>query len=242
MVISKKEKFFRGLCCNLILIIILGFCVLGCYFNAKRTVVVTSNGEYNGTIFAGDKNSQNVSLMVNVYWGNEFLEQILDIFEKNNIKTTFFVGGTWVKENPELLQKIYKNGHEIGNHGTNHKEHGRLSYKDNLTEIQTCHEFVKHSVGVSMELFAPPGGSYSKSTVSAAKFLGYNTIMWTRDTIDWRDQDARLIFERATTKLEGGNLILMHPTKASVEALPNIISYIKNKGLNITTVSETLGL
>lgn len=203
---------------------------------------VASNSEYNGTIYAGDKNSKNVSLMINVYWGNEYVNLMLDIFKENNIKTTFFVGGSWAKDNPELLKRIYAEGHEIGSHGYSHKEHGKLSYDANFAEIKQCHDMVKSILNINMELFAPPGGSYNKNTTQAASELGYKTIMWTRDTIDWRDKNTNLIYNRAVTNMGGGDLILMHPTACTVEALPRIIEYASLHGYKITTVSEVLSL
>ena len=66
--------------------------------------------------------------------------------------------------------------------------------------------------------------------------------MWTRDTIDWRDHDTSVIFNRAVTNLCGGDLILMHPTKNTAEALENIILQAKKQGFELVPVSKTLGL
>jgi peptidoglycan/xylan/chitin deacetylase (PgdA/CDA1 family) len=100
---------------------------------------------------------------------------------------------------------------------------------------------VKNIIGVEMELFAPPSGAYSSNTTKAAGFLGYKTIMWSKDTIDWRDQDAGVIYNRATTNMCGGDLILMHPTKGTAGALEKIILYAKKHNFCLTTVSKTLG-
>ncbi len=239
----KSEKFFTGVVCNLVIAALIFVVVMSCSLVGRNKVVATGgNSTYNGTIYAGDKNSNNVSLMVNVYWGNEFLEKMLDTFKKHNIKTTFFVGGTWVKENKDLLKRIYNDGHEIASHGYNHKEHGNLSFEGNYKEIKDCHDIVYETLGVKMELFAPPGGSYNKNTIKAAEELGYKTIMWTRDTIDWRDKDTKLIISRAVTNMTGGDLILMHPTACTAEALESIIMYAKGHNIQLTTVSDTLGL
>lgn len=64
--------------------------------------------------------------------------------------------------------------------------------------------------------------------------------MWSLDTIDWRDKDSELIFSRATKKAEGGSLILMHPTEATVNALNRIIKTLANKQLTVARVSEVL--
>ena len=236
----NKQNFFVMLLSNIsifVLIIVLGF---GFYSSRATELATVSNSEYHGTIYAGDKNSNKVCLMVNVYWGNESLEKMLDIFKKYNVKTTFFVGGTWAKENEVLLKRIQNEGHEIASHGYSHKEHGKLSYEQNLAEIQKCHEIVKFVTGLDMNLFAPPGGSYNSNTTTAANFLNYKTIMWTRDTIDWRDHNTSLIYNRAVVDMCGGDLILMHPTENTVEALTNIICYATNHGFELTTVSDTL--
>lgn len=239
---NKKEKLLRNLISNFVIVLFVAIFGFISFYSFNDNVVASSNKEYNGTIYGGDTTKNNVSLMINVYWGTEYVETMLDILKKYNVKTTFFIGGTWAKENQEVLKRIQNEGHEIASHGTNHKEHGKISYEQNLTEIQTCHEIVKHITGLEMELFAPPGGSYNKNTTKAAEFLGYKTIMWTRDTIDWRDKNTSLIYNRAVVNMSGGDLILIHPTANTVEALTNIICYAQNHNFKLTTVSETLGL
>lgn len=240
---KKKEKIFISVISNLIMGCMITLIFVSCFFTrVSKDITQTANSEYAGTIYAGDKNSTNISLMINVYWGTEYLESMLATLDKYNAKATFFVGGTWVRDNPEVLKKIYAKGHEIGSHGHSHKEHGKLDYTKNLTEIQTCHEIVRDVLGIEMNLFAPPGGSYNSHTINAAKFLNYKTIMWTRDTIDWRDKNTDLIYNRAVMNLSGGNLILMHPTKNTAEALDKILARIKESGFKAVTVTQNLGL
>lgn len=205
--------------------------------------LVTSAQIVNEVYYSGDENSNNVTLMINVYWGTEYLDQMLEILEDNGVKTTFFVGGTWAVAESEMLQKIYEAGHEIGNHGYYHKDQGRISAEKNYEEILNTHNLVKSLIGVEMNLFAPPSGSYNKKTVEIATSLGYKTIMWTdgRDTIDWRDKDSDLIYKRAVSNCKGGDFVLMHPTQATADALDNIIKTLKSQGFNLCTVSENLG-
>ena len=66
-------------------------------------------------------------------------------------------------------------------------------------------------------------------------------IMWSRDTIDWRDKDVNIVVERATKKLTAGEFILMHPKDWTVKALPEILNYIRENGLKTATVSQCLG-
>ena len=191
-------------------------------------------------IYHGNQDSNKVSLMINVYWGTEYLEGILDTLDKYDTKCTFFVGGQWVEKEPEMLKEICARGHEIANHGYFHKDQEYLDYSQNFEEIKVNHELVKTLLGVEMNLFAPPSGSFNKSTLEASKNLGYATIMWTKDTIDWRDKDANLIYTRATNNIKGGDLILAHPTEKTLQALPLILEYYKLNNLVATTVSECL--
>ncbi|MBQ7452771.1 MAG: polysaccharide deacetylase family protein [Clostridia bacterium] len=214
--------------------------VAGIVLPSKPTTVLASANIVNGVYYSGNTETKNVSLMINVYWGTEFLDSMLKTLKDHNVKTTFFVGGSWVNDNPEVLKKVYAQGHEIANHGFYHKDHENLTAERNREEISYNHQVVKATIGVDMNLFAPPSGSYSKTTVKVANDLGYKTIMWTRDTIDWRDHDADLIYSRATSKMSGGDLILMHPTAQTAQALPKILDYIEQNGFLATTVSETL--
>ncbi len=202
--------------------------------------ILATSSAVSGVYYNGDKSSKNVSLMINVYWGTEYLDDMLSILKENNVQTTFFIGGTWAVLNEDMLKKIYDDGHEIANHGYHHKDHDKLDEQGNLNEISTTHTIIQELLGVEMNLFAPPSGAYDKLTVSSASSLGYKTIMWTRDTVDWRDKDAELIYSRAIKNACGGDLILMHPTEKTVEALPKIISWFKDNGFNLTTVSQTL--
>lgn len=204
--------------------------------NAKALSVQADSRVY----YAGNTNNSNVCFMINVYQGSDYVQSILDILQAYNVKTTFFIGGSWAVKNVELVKEIYSRGHELGNHGFYHKNQDELDFDSNYREINMCHKIVSENVGVEMNLFAPPSGAYNITTIDAATSLNYKTIMWTHDTIDWRDQDSSLIYKRATKKLSNGDLILMHPTAKTVEALTNIISTAINNGFTPTTVSECL--
>lgn len=209
-------------------------------FNINGNYVFSYNNPK--VIYSGNSDSKKVSFMINVYWGNECIDDILCILKENEVKTTFFVGGSWAVKYPEILKKIYANGHEIANHGYFHKDQDKLSYQQNYDEIKKCHEVIKSIIDVDMNLFAPPSGAFNKSTLEACENLGYKAIMWTYDTIDWRDKDADLIYKRATKDLKGGNLILSHPTEHTLKALPKILKFYKDNGFTATTVSDTLSV
>lgn len=234
---SKNEKKFVHGTCN----VLLGIAVLCIFALTIFVPILPQTAQTFAPIYNGDRESGKVSLMINVYWGTEYLDDMLKTLGEEGVKTTFFVGGCWVAKNGEKLEKIYNLGHEIGNHGYNHKDHKKLSQEAQRREIETTHKLVKSIIGTEMNLFAPPSGSYNKTTLSVASELGYKTIMWSRDTIDWRDKDSSLVLSRATKDIKAGDLILMHPTEHTSKALRDIIKTLKSKGLTVATVSEVLG-
>ena len=118
-----------------------------------------------------------------------------------------------------------------------HKDQEYLDYAQNYDEIHINHELVKTTINYEMTLFAPPSGSFNKSTIQASKDLGYSFIMWSKDTIDWRDKDANLIYTRATNNIKGGDLILVHPTLDTLKALPLILEAV---WIAIVSVFETI--
>lgn len=234
----KKINNVISVVSNIVIVSIICVVSLFCFYNP--IIAQNCNTVINGCIYAGDLSSNKVSLMINVYWGTEYIEPILKILDEKQVKCTFFVGGTWVEQEPNLLRQIYDAGHEVASHGYSHKEHEKLTLEQNLAEMQKTHDLVKTTLGTDIKLFAPPGGSYNKYTVEASEAMGYKTIMWTRDTIDWRDQDTNIIYNRAIKNMNGGDLILMHPKEKTVAALPKIIEYAQANNFVITTVSDTI--
>ena len=203
-------------------------------------IKAVSNPESGGAVYRGSAANKNIALMVNVYWGAEYIDGMLKVLAGEKVSVTFFVGGSWAAGNDEYVVKINEAGHELGNHGYYHKDHKLINETRNKEEIFITHKLIESIAGVSMTLFSPPGGSFGKATIKVAENLGYKTIMYSKDTIDWRDKDAELIYTRATKNLKNGDLILMHPTEHTLLALPRIIKTAKEQGFKITTVSECI--
>ena len=218
---------------NILLLAILGILAAFCLPKDESTAAFAPY--YNGA-----ESSGRVGIMINVYEGSEQVEKILKILDKTETACTFFVGGVWAEKNIPLLKKMALCA-EIGNHGYLHRDHAQISRQSNKEEILLCHNLVRAAAGVEMKLFAPPSGSYSDDTLSVCEENGYKVVMWSKDTIDWRDHDKDLIFKRATTDVKGGDLILMHPTEETVKALPSIIDFYKKTGLLPSTVSDVIG-
>lgn len=196
-------------------------------------------------IYQGDEESGRVALMFNVYENAETTLKIAKLMAEHGFRATFFVGGRWVERNGDALISLYSMGMEIGNHGYLHRDHKTLSYQKNADEILLAERLIDAHLKdfpqyKNSKLFAPPSGSIGENMFSVCDDLGYKVIMWTRDTIDWRDHDVELIYSRAIKNIKSGDLILMHPTKETLSALPRILEYIKSQNLIVDIVSDTI--
>lgn len=216
------------------------------------TILVVSFFIYNDTVlsvFKSEKiepirkgsNKDYIAFTCNVDWGTELIPPMLDIFEKYNVKITFFVTGRWAKNNPETLRTIYDKGHEVGNHGYGHRMHSKIGIEGNRSEIETTHNIVKEILGIDMKYFAPPSGDYNEDTLKVATEMGYKTILWNVDTIDWRnDSTSNVILQRVLSKPLKGSIVLMHPKQETIKALEEMIQSIIKKEIKVGTVSKVL--
>lgn len=175
---------------------------------------------------------------------NKYTYDILDVLDKYEIKSTFFMTYEFMVKNPDQVMEIIKRGHEIGNHSTSHPDLNKLKDTRVIKEVMKAHNYIKDLVGVDMCLFRFPFGSYSPRTVSMLKNMGYYPIQWTLDSIDWKNTGKEFLIERFEENddlLAGGSIILFHNGATyTPEALPDIIEMIYSKGLKCVRVSDLI--
>lgn len=181
-----------------------------------------------------------VSLLINVAWGNEYLQDMLAVLNKQHVKATFFLEGRWTKNNPELAKMIAEEGHEIGNHSYTHPNMQTLSTQATQEELRKTNEIIEAVTGKNIQWFAPPSGSFRDETITLAAKQGMGTVMWSVDTIDWQKPSPEVLIERVLSKLHPGAFILMHPTESTAQSLETLIINIKKKDLHVVTVTEAV--
>lgn len=228
--VKRRGNWLALLCGGLILC-----SSVGMFWTQSRAVAPAP-----AAIYHGDVQAPKVAFACNVFWGEEFLPDMLQTLAANNVKITFFIGGTWAAQHPDLLRQISAQGHELGNHSYNHPHPNALSKRQNQEQIQRTEELINDITGVRTRLYAPPYGEFNQTVLAAAHELGYQTIMWSADTIDWQRPPADVIVSRVLKKLANGAIILMHPTAPTAQALPALIQAIQGRGYTITTVSGVL--
>lgn len=191
-------------------------------------------------IYKGNPDKPMVAFLINVAWGNEYVEQMLPILKKQQVKATFFLEGKWLKNNQELAKQIAADGHEIGNHSYNHPDMSKLTSGSIAEQLDKTNEQISETLGVKPKWFAPPSGSFRKAVVDIAAEKGMSTIMWTVDTIDWQKPSPAVLQTRVLSKIHNGAMILMHPTDPTAKSLNVLITKIREKGYALGSVSDLL--
>lgn len=191
---------------------------------------------------SGAAESSCISLAINVDWGEEYIPEMLKVLANNEIKATFFLSGRWCNSNPGLARDIAVAGHELGNHGYSHTSPNASSSNEIIDEIERTEEAIEKATDIVPHLYAPPSGEEEPHVLEAAATAGYDTVLWSVDTIDWQKPDAATIIKRVENKIHGGAIILAHPTASTVEAFSIFIEDLLEEGYSFVTVSENIGL
>ncbi len=191
-------------------------------------------------IYRGNTRKNEVSFIINVAWGEEYIETMLDTLDKYDIKANFFVEGNFAKNNLDTVSDIYSKGHLIGNHSLNHSDFSKISKEEMHNEILETNNILSSIALEGIKFFGPPSGSYNNDTLDVVNDLNMSTVMWNVDTIDWQNPSKETIIKRVVSKVDNGSIILMHPTANTAAALEEIILQVTKMGLKIERLDELL--
>lgn len=185
-----------------------------------------------------------VALTFDISWGEKRAEPILDILKNKGVtNATFFLSSPWSKTHPEIVDKIVKDGFEIGSHGHKHLNYSTLSDEEIRKQIATAHQMLTDQTGKTPTLIRMPNGDFDKRVLRIAGELGYTVIQWDTDSLDWKNIGTANIVSRVVSKAHPGDIILLHASdsvKQTHEALPAIIDELRAKGYEFVTVSGLL--
>lgn len=152
-------------------------------------------------------------------------------------KATFFLCGYRAEQYPELTERIWQEGHEIGIHGYSHKNMVPMSRRDIAAEISRTKALLPGRCPV--RLLRPPGGCCSDGVNQVAGAMGLAVIGWSVDPKDWATQDTAAVGRSILDQVRDGDIILMHDTsESSVNAALNIVDILSRRGFTFVTVSE----
>jgi len=166
-----------------------------------------------------------------------YTRNLLDGLQDRGVKATFFLCGYRMKEYPEITQRIFDEGHEIGCHGYSHKSMKTMSRRDIAAEIVDTHALLPE--GCFPKFLRPPGGSVSDGVRQVAEARNLAILSWSVDPRDWATRDAAAIETAVLENIKDGDIVLLHDmTTSSVNAALDIVDTLLEDGFELVTVSQ----
>lgn len=164
--------------------------------------------------------------------------KVLAALKERNINATFFVIGYRAEINKKLLQNMVEQGHEIGIHSWDHPDYTTLNKTEIKQQQEQCASIVEQYTGEKARISRPPyGGNNSK----VDKICGTPIVLWSMDSLDWKETDRRQLIKRVVNETKPGDIILMHDLqKITAECIDEILDGLLAKGYIPVTVSDLI--
>ena len=167
----------------------------------------------------------------------KFTRKLLDGLEARGAKATFLLCGYRMAQYPDLTQRIFQEGHEIGLHGYSHKPMQDMCQRDTALEIRKTMALLPEDCEISF--LRPPGGLCSECVQTAAAEFGLSILHWSVDPKDWAIHDPSSIENTVISRVRDGDVILLHDmSNSSVEAALAIVDALQKQGFRFVTASE----
>ncbi|MDY2663039.1 MAG: delta-lactam-biosynthetic de-N-acetylase [Bariatricus massiliensis] len=174
--------------------------------------------------YAEDTEEKVLYLTFDCGYENGNTTPILEALKKHKVPATFFVVGTFLSENPDLIKQMAAEGHTVGNHTNHHKDMSQISTKEAFAEeVQSVEKMYKETTGQEMvKYYRPPQGKYSENNLKMAQELGYKTFFWSLAYVDWYQDNQpskEEAFDKLLTRIHPGAIVLLHSTSSTNAAI-----------------------
>ncbi len=190
------------------------------------------NGKW---LLADDKN---ICLTFDEGYENGYTAQILDTLKAKHVKAIFFCTYDYVKDNPELVNRMINEGHIVGNHSYRHYNFTQIDVETASDEITILHDYVAEQFGYEMKYFRFPEGAFSEQALALTKDLGYSSIFWSFAYADWDRENPpsnETAYEKITSSVHNGAILLLHAVcRSNADVLGDAIDNIIEQGYSFT--------
>ncbi len=201
----------------------------------------------------GNREVNKVAITIDDGARPELIEKTLQYLRENDVKATFFPMGSWVELYPDVWQQAVNEGHELGNHTYSHAFLTTISKEKVKEELEQWQETVDQALGYQYDtfFFRPPGmdgftSTGSNKTKQLQEIIadrGMVPILWDVELVyALRNEIATTsrITQHVLNNARPGSIVLLHFTPNDIEALPGIISGLRNRGLEPCSLRELL--
>jgi polysaccharide deacetylase family sporulation protein PdaB len=197
----------------------------------------------------GGLNDMRVALTFDDGPDPRYTPKVLDVLKEYDVKGTFFLLGARAKALSHITKRIHEEGHDIGNHTYWHPKLDTEKPDRFHWELTKTQNVLQDILGFRPSLFRPPYGAFSEEMLKMASEMGYSTIAWSVDSVDWMQLSPEQIQKNVLSNVHPGAIILMHDggnwdmdLLGTVNALHEIIPRLKEDGIEFVTVSELLNI
>ena len=171
---------------------------------------------------------------------NGYTGKILDTLKEKNVPAAFFCTLPFITQQPELVTRMIKEGHIVGNHSDTHPVFPNISRTQMAKEIQDCDNYLRLHFGYSAPYFRFPTGSYSDSSLDLVQSIGFKSVFWSVAYADWdpaNQKGTQFAFDTVTSRLHPGAVILLHAVSAdNTAALGDIIDWARGQGYQFVSL------
>ncbi|MGV3465227.1 MAG: polysaccharide deacetylase family sporulation protein PdaB [Heyndrickxia sp.] len=206
------------------------FTALFLYSQSTANVSVFSTKEGPKAVYKGEKG---IALTFDIGWGDEKAIPIIETLEKEGVKSaTFFLSGSWAERHPDVVDKIVKQGYEIGSLGYAYEDYTELESSKVRSDILKAQEVFKKLNIKNVKLLRSPTGHFDEKTLKVAESLGLTVVHWSVNSNDWKNPGVNKIVQY-TAKAKNGDIILLHASdsaRQTAKALPAIVNELSKKG------------
>jgi len=210
--------------------------------NLQQLVFLTKEGPM--AIYKGEKAGKNVSLTFDISWGDEQAEKVLDVLKNEGVKnTTFFISASWAERHPQIVERIIKEGHEIGSMGYHYRNYADWDDKKIKRDILLADTTLKKLGIKEIKFLRPPNGNFNKRILRIADSYGYSIVHYSIDSKDYTNPGVDKIVDNVVSNVSGGDIILLHASDSATQthkALPLIIKGLKAKKLQSVSIEELI--
>ena len=164
---------------------------------------------------------------------SKYSAEIMEVLKAYNAGGTFFFTGINAQKYPESIQYIQSNGYSIGSHSMSHPKLSAISLYAQKFEIMESIHILNEITGAEITLFRPPYGAVNKGTKNILEDNEFPMVLWSIDPRDWETRNSDKIFDYIRNSEVSGSIILLHDSQSVIDALPSIIEYVHELGLQI---------
>lgn len=205
---------------------------------------------FGRTVVAGS-HVQEVALTFDDGPNDAYTLQLLDLLDRRQVRATFFLMGSFVRQRPQIAWAIRQRGHLLGNHTVTHPSLLWQRPARVREELAGCSAAIEDATGEAVKWFRPPFGARRPDVLRAAADLGLTSVLWNVTAHDWDATDPAALTARVQAGIrrnqrrrrgsnillhDGGHLRLGTDRSVTLAATARLLEAWEGSGLRLVTV------